>query len=264
MENVMGLMKRSFDKERQLWVPAQINTVVSCMNKRKYGFNRFVMNPKDYVRNLTSQIIFQNIWLQSDKRWFINKRLGTRSTRTGHSSTEKQSVHGWSQASVGDRNDFAYVCWEREAENHVVQNTLSECEVVLQIGALRPDWYTDNNIQWSLRSHSALRWSPHIWSLRHKQSSPQNQQPCINVDADTYVHDDAYCVSLDFVVQGDDRPERDRGVIPCLRPKAVYCINNIQLSGYDALRLQCFEEVDFPQMAEIPDSLAKVASERRL
>ena len=48
----MGLIKRSFDKEKNVWNPAQIGTVVTSMSKRQYGLQHFVMNPVDYVAAL--------------------------------------------------------------------------------------------------------------------------------------------------------------------------------------------------------------------
>ena len=62
MENVVGLIKRSFDKEKNVWVPAQIGTVVASLSKRQYGLQHFVMNPVDYVPALVYARMICGVW----------------------------------------------------------------------------------------------------------------------------------------------------------------------------------------------------------
>ena len=59
----MGLIKRSFDKENNSWIPAQIGTVVASMSKRQYGLQHFVMNPVDYVAALVYACMICGVWL---------------------------------------------------------------------------------------------------------------------------------------------------------------------------------------------------------
>lgn len=49
MENVTGLMKRTWDKENERWIPAQINTVIKSVSKRAYAFFHMVLSPADYA-----------------------------------------------------------------------------------------------------------------------------------------------------------------------------------------------------------------------